>query len=228
MKKSKISCVVPAYNEGKRIGNVLKVLSKHELIDELIVVDDGSKDDTLSQIKKFSGITLITYKENKGKSYALMRGLKKARNNYLLLIDSDLVGLSKKDISDLIKPVLEDKADVTISLRKNSLNLYKFLGIDFISGERTFNKQILGNLDIIGNLKSFGFESYMNQKILQQKSRIGIVRWDNVISPRKSVKMGFFKGAVGDILMMKDIIKTIGFWNMIFTLFKMRKLIVKK
>lgn len=227
MKKNKISCIVPAYNEGKRIGNVLRVLSKHELIDELIVINDGSKDDTLSQIKKFSGVNLITYQKNKGKSYAIMLGLKRARNDNIILIDSDLVGLSKQDITDLIKPVLENKADVTISLRVNSLGLYKFLGIDFISGERVFSKKLLGNLENIGKLTGFGFESYMNRFIVEQKKRIAVVNWKKVISPRKSVKMGFFRGTIGDILMIKDIIKTMGFFNMIITLFKMRNLIVR-
>jgi len=225
--KQKISCIVPAYNEGARIGKVLRALYKNKAIDELIVVNDGSKDDTESEIRKFKGVKLITYKKNGGKSYAIMRGLKASKNKLVMFIDSDLVGLREKDIVALAKPVLEDKADISISLRKNSLNIYKFFSLDFISGERVFKKELLGNLDEIGKLRSFGLESFMNKRIIKNKLRIKVVKWDNVISPRKSKKMGFFHGMVGDIKMIKQIIKTVGFFGMISIFFNMKKLIVK-
>ena len=182
---------------------------------------------TKEQIKKFSGVNLISYNKNKGKSYALMVALKKARYNTIVLIDSDLIGLQKQNITDLILPVIQNKADLTISLRKNSLSLYKLVGIDFVSGERVFNKKLLGDLDAIGKLKGFGFESFMNLKIIENKQKIKVVNWSNVISPRKSKKFGFLKGVLGDLFMIRDIIKTIGFVPMIKTLFQMRSLIVK-
>lgn len=223
--KEKISCIVPAYNEGPRIKNVLNILENHPLLSEVIVINDGSKDNTLQEISKFKRIKIITYEKNRGKSYALMRGLLAAKNNRILLVDSDLLYLSKEDISKLIKPITENIADVSISLRKNSLPIYKFAGIDFISGERVFKKGLLGDLKKISRLHGFGFESYMNDRIISQKQRIAVVNWKNVVSPRKSVKFGFFPGLIGDLKMTLQIIKTVGFIGMFVIFFKMRKLV---
>ena len=126
----KISCIVPAYNEAKRISNVIHILVDHPLIDEVIVVNDASTDSTQKIIEKISGITLINHEVNRGKTQAVMTGVKKSKNNLIVLIDSDLIGLSKEAITNLILPVVNNKSDMTISLRKNALSIYKMMGID--------------------------------------------------------------------------------------------------
>src|SRR3989338_9641304 len=97
----KISCIIPAYNEGVRIKNVLRAVYKHPLIDEVIVVDDGSKDNTKDIVKEFEGIKLII-QENKGKSQAVAAGVSQAEGDLLFFLDADLIGLTPKNISGLI------------------------------------------------------------------------------------------------------------------------------
>ena len=176
--KTKISCIIPVYNEGPRIAKVLKIICGHPVIDELIVVNDGSKDNSLDIIKQFKGIKIISYTLNKGKSYAIMEGLNAAKNNLVMLIDSDLVGLNKSNIHNLALPLIKNQADVSISLRKNSLLIYKLMGIDFVSGERVFNKNIFGNLKSLKRIPGFGLESLMNKRIIKKHLKIKIVRWD--------------------------------------------------
>jgi hypothetical protein len=62
------------------------------------------------------------------------------------MIDSDLIGLTSRHITDLIAPVREESADVTLSIRENSLGLYKFCGTDFVSGERVIPREILADV----------------------------------------------------------------------------------
>jgi glycosyltransferase involved in cell wall biosynthesis len=226
--KQKISCIVPVYNEGKRVGGVLKALIGHPLLDEVIVVNDGSTDDSEKVLKKIRGINLISYVKNKGKSHAVMTGMKKAKNDLLLMIDSDLVGLTAKDITALVKPVLEGKADVAMTIRKNSFQIFKKMGLDFVSGERIFSRKTIPSLAAIGKLTCFGLESHLNNLIVKNGMRLAIVNWKNVITPRKSVKFGYFEGTKRDLKMVMEIINYLGLWGIYKQVRGMQKLIVKK
>ena len=80
--------LITLYNEEPRIKKVLDKLKKYELI----LVNDGSSDKTLDIIKKYKNAHIITYKENRGKGYALQKGLryaKKAKIERLILMDGD-------------------------------------------------------------------------------------------------------------------------------------------
>lgn len=89
MKSSKIICIIPAYNEEKRIGDVIKRTRKY--VDGIIVVDDGSTDKT-SEVSKKSGAEVIRYKENQGVDYVSRVGLKEAikmKSDIILFLDGD-------------------------------------------------------------------------------------------------------------------------------------------
>lgn len=226
--KQKISCIVPVYNEGKRVGNVLKALIGHPLLDEVIVVNDGSSDDSEEVLKKIKGINLISYAKNMGKSFAVMTGIKRAKNDLLLMIDSDLIGLTAEDITELVEPVLEGVADVAMTLRKNSLPIFKLMGLDFVSGERIFSRKTIPNLDDLGKLTCFGLESHLNNLIVEKGLRLAIVDWKNVITPRKAVKFGYFEGTKRDLKMVGEIINYLGLKGIYRQVRGMQKLIVKK
>jgi glycosyltransferase involved in cell wall biosynthesis len=201
-------------------------LNHHPLLDELIVVNDGSKDNTLKVIKKFSGAKIITYKKNAGKSHAIMLGLKAARNKTVMLIDSDLVGLTRNNIDKLIEPVITGKADISMTLRKNS-GVYRLFGLDFISGERVFEKSLIGDLNQLDKIFGYGLESFMNKKIIEQKKRIAVVRWENVEITKKSSKVGFFRGVIGELKMTAQIIKLTGWIGIVRIFVGMKRLVVK-
>ena len=226
--KQKISCIVPVYNEGKRVGGVLKALVGHPLLDEVIVVNDGSTDDSEEVLKKIKGINLISYTKNRGKSFAVMTGMKKAKNALLLMIDSDLRGLTAEDITALVRPVLHGEVDVALTMRKNSWPLYKLLGLDFVSGERIFAKKMIPSLDELEKLTCFELESHLNNLIVKSGAKLAVVNWKNVITPRKAVKFGFFEGTKRDFKMALEIVKYLGIGGVYRQIKGMRRLIVKK
>jgi polyisoprenyl-phosphate glycosyltransferase len=100
----KASVVIPAYNEELTIENVIDACRGSLLIDEIIVVNDGSEDKTALLAEK-AGAQVLSYGKNMGKAYAIVFGAKHAKNNVLLLLDADLLGLSTKHVESLILPV---------------------------------------------------------------------------------------------------------------------------
>ena len=88
-----ISVVIPAYNEENAIASqidaIKKVLNAHEITHELIVVDDGSSDDTAGKAKR-GDVCLIQHPENKGYGAALKTGIHAAKYETIVIIDADV------------------------------------------------------------------------------------------------------------------------------------------
>lgn len=91
-----LSVVVPVYNESERIENLstlVEYLDKQIFTSQLIVVNDGSTDDTLQRLKTLSlppSSKLVSYRQNRGKGYAIKKGMLAAQGNFLLFTDVDL------------------------------------------------------------------------------------------------------------------------------------------
>lgn len=86
----KVCVVVPTYNNEQTLSNVLQSIL--EYTDQIIVVNDGSTDNTARLIQDFSEVNVVEYSPNKGKGYALQQGFKRALEldfNYAITIDSD-------------------------------------------------------------------------------------------------------------------------------------------
>ena len=91
----KLSVIVPLYNEEHTIIKVLNRLSetkKKDFAYEVIVINDGSTDNSLSLLEqnKYLYDQLITYEKNNGKGYAVLKGLEVAKGKYVIFQDADL------------------------------------------------------------------------------------------------------------------------------------------
>ena len=117
MKRLGISAIIAAYNEEKTLAEVLGVLTRNPLIDEIIVVSDGSTDATVEICRSFTGVTTIALRENCGKGYAMRVGVQYARHDVLFFVDGDMLNLTDEHISSLLMPVLRDECDMNIGVR---------------------------------------------------------------------------------------------------------------
>lgn len=226
---NKISCIIPAYNEGSRIKSVLDVVTRHSSLSQIIVVDDASRDDTAKVVSEYSSVTYILHSQNKGKSASIYDGFKAATGDYVLFLDADLVGLTLVDIDNLIAPIARNSASVSISYRGNSPRLWKLVGFDYISGERVLRKKMLENhIERILTLPKFGLEVFLNSLIIANQEKIAIIEWPTVASPYKSKKYGFWRGVYSDIKMMRDIFATVGVFGPLVQIYKMKKLIISR
>ena len=204
-----VSCIVPAYNEAARIGAVLQVLVHHPLIAEVIVVDDGSSDDTAAVARRHP-VTVVALPQNRGKTWALSVGFETARQPLLLLIDADLRGLTADHITRLVQPVLDGHAEVAISLRGNAPGLWRAIGLDYISGERVFPRALMtGRSAALRRLPKFGFEVFLNRLWLERGLSLSVARWPEVGSLAKARKHGLIAGLRADAAMMRDIFRTV-------------------
>ncbi len=202
----KVSCIIPAYNEEAGIGNVLRSVSNHPLISEIIVVDDFSKDRTREIAGGFPGVKLIVHENNKGKSQSVVDGVSASSGNIIFFLDADLIGLTPEKISLLINPVVSGQADISISLRSKTPWFWRLVGLDWLSGERVFFKALIENhLEEIKELPPFGLEAFLNKLIIKNKLRVKVVFWEDVESPRKLKKVGFFRGFIDEIKMFNQI-----------------------
>ena len=122
MNKIHLSVVIPVFNEEKRIKNLKKIdndLQRFPFGAEIIVVNDGSSDKTMNILKKLSiktSLKIISYKQNRGKGYAVKRGMLAAHGKYHLFMDIDL-STSLKEIPKFLKTI-EKGHDVVIGSRK--------------------------------------------------------------------------------------------------------------
>jgi glycosyltransferase involved in cell wall biosynthesis len=204
---------------------VLSVATAHRLIDEVIVVDDGSTDNTADIVRSFPRVRLIGSAENLGKSRAFAQGLRAARNDHIMHLDADLKYLTEANITDLAEPVLSGRFDMSVSVRKNSLAIYRWLGLDFVSGERVIPKRIVARcLSEIDKLPRFGIEVYMNERIIKECLRIAIVRFENVINTRKVEKMGWARGTIADCKTAVDVLRVISPLGVVRQHYRMRAL----
>jgi glycosyltransferase involved in cell wall biosynthesis len=205
-----ISCIICAFNEAPRISAILAVVSVHPLLHEVIVVNDGSTDNTAEVVRRFPMVTLISYPVNQGKSHAMATGVAAAKSDFLMLLDADLKGLTVSHITALAAPVLSGEADVSLSLRRNSLSIFRAIGLDFVSGERVIRKEVLSEtLKEINGLPNFGIEVFMNNQIIARQLSIMVARWPQVTQSRKTEKLGYWKGILAEYRMIVDLLHAV-------------------
>lgn len=121
-----ISIVIPAFEESERIGNSLRKIIEYvagqSLRFEIIVVDDGSGDDTSAVAERILSAQaacphrVIRYEQNRGKGYAVRTGLSAANGDIAIFTDADL-STPIDELSKLVRPIQADEFDITFGSR---------------------------------------------------------------------------------------------------------------
>jgi glycosyltransferase involved in cell wall biosynthesis len=165
----RVSAVVPAYREAERVADTVAALSRLAPVDEVIVVDDGSPDET-AEVAREAGAIVVRLPRRKGKAGAVAAGLAKAAGEVLLLVDADL-GTAAHAAEALLDPVLDGRADVAVAVfppgqggggfglvkRHARAGIRALTGRELaepLSGQRAFRREVLAAVGDLGR----GFE----------------------------------------------------------------------
>ena len=118
----KLSIIIPVFNEEKTVSEIIDAVTNVKIpgvIKEIIVVDDGSTDKTVSRIDK-NKVKLIIHEKNKGKGAAVKTGIENATGDYIIIQDADLE-YDPKYIPTLLEPILQGKVKVVYGTRLKRL-----------------------------------------------------------------------------------------------------------
>ncbi|WAM34593.1 glycosyltransferase family 2 protein [Caldicellulosiruptor morganii] len=209
--KDRVVCLIPAYNEEERIGAVIDVVKSCRFVDRVYVIDDGSSDRT-AEVAHEKGVNVLRLSQNMGKAYAVFFGVENTQSSIVLLLDADLVNLKVKDVENLLLPVLEDRADMTVGVFSEgrfSTDLAQKIS-PFLSGQRAIKRWVFDRiLESRKDIKESGYaiEIILTEYAKKLKLRVETVQLPQVSHVMKEEKLGLLKGAQHRMKMYREILK---------------------
>lgn len=203
----KITCIIPAYNEEKTIENVIECVKNVEMIDEIIVISDGSVDQT-ANISRSLDVSTIELKQNCGKGAALVTGIENSNGDILIFLDADLIGLNEKHIESLLFPVIKGETDMTIGLFKNGRFVTDIAQrvAPYLSGQRALKRNIIQDIDKL-DMTRYGIDIAITKQAEKRHFRFSTVELEDLTHIMKEEKLGFSKGFTERIKMYWQIIR---------------------
>lgn len=115
-----LSIIIPVFNEEKTIQELLKRVSRaklpNKILSEIIVINDGSTDQTLKILKKIKIIKLLNHQKNSGKGAAIRTGLNFAKGDIIIIQDADLE-YNPNDFSKLLQPIINNESKIVYGTR---------------------------------------------------------------------------------------------------------------
>jgi len=217
MPKNKIVAIIPAFNEAETISQVIKSTQKH--VFQIIVVNDNSIDQTAKLAKK-TGAIVISNPTRLGYDKSIEAGFAaaiKQKPNIILTLDADGQH-NPDDIPKLVKPIIQQKADIVIGRRpyKARLSEYLFtsigkskLGIDDpLCGFKAYQAKVYQHIGYFDQISSIGTQLIFNAH--QQGFRLD---QKNIILNRRQDTPRFGKRLIANCKILKAIIKILWYYR---------------
>lgn len=207
---TRYSIIIPAYNEARRIRRVIEVARRAPGVEEVIVVDDGSEDQT-ARVAAACGARVIRLRENQGKGAAMLAGAKAVRTDVVLFLDADLLGLTVAHLERLAEPVTSGEADMTMGLfddGRRTTDLAQRLA-PFLTGQRAMRRETFLAVPGVGET-GFGAEVAISTFARDMNLRVAKVTLPGVSQVMKEEKQGFWKGFQARLRMYWEIVRS--FW----------------
>lgn len=200
--------IIPAYNEAKRISRVLEPLTENPPLDEIIVVDDGSEDDTAAVADAFAGVRVIRLARNAGKGSAMRAGALATEAEVITFLDADLIGVRPEHVADLTNPVLEGDAQMTIGVFRGGrlVTDLSHLVAKHISGQRCLMRRDFLRAPGLEDSR-WGVETTLTRYAAARGWRCATVPMHGITQTMKEEKVGFLLGFARRLRMYQDILR---------------------
>lgn len=204
--------IIPAYNEGQRILRVLKALKQVADVKEIVIVDDGSVDDTAAIIEAYMlqdrRIKLLRQPINRGKGQAIYAGWAKLTTEYVVLLDADLIGLHPEHFHTLCEPVLSGLCDMTLGVFKggNWKTDFSHWATPWLSGQRCLRRDMLQYVNSQA-ATGYGLETALTVAARQQGWKVKHVPLVGMSHPISEIHRGGLKGVLHRLKMYGQILR---------------------
>ncbi|HTK59721.1 MAG TPA: glycosyltransferase family 2 protein [Candidatus Baltobacteraceae bacterium] len=199
-----VAAIVPAFDEEKNVGRVVRTLKASRGVGEVIVVSDGSTDRT-AQEAEAAGARVIGLRENVGKGGAVKMGAAATRAEILFLCDADFLGLAPEHVERILAPVLEGRLAMCTGLRDRGPLLTRAIAhLPLLSGERALRREVLDGVPR-RFLQGFRLEMSLNWYCRANRLPYGSVPTLGVGQVRKIEKVGLLRGLAGYAVMVWEV-----------------------
>lgn len=207
-----VSVIIPAYNEAGRITNVLKALKDVPFIVEILVVDDGSKDNTVAVVREYAStdarVKLIQNGTNRGKGQAVFTGWKQSSCRYILMLDADLKGLTARHVNELCVPVLNGRADMTLGVFRGGQWSTDFSHwvTPWLSGQRCLRSELFECVSPEAS-QGYGIETALTVLARQMHLKVTTVPLMGMSHPPGEIHRGSIHGFLNRVKMYLQILR---------------------
>ncbi len=197
MAKEKTIAIVPAFNEETRISSVLEVITASPGVDEIIVIDDGSRDKTSEKASLFP-VRVLRSEDNKGKGAALQWGINEAPEaDFYLFLDADLLNFHAGHIENLLAPLFTNKpADMAIGVFRSGKNERVNLAqryFSILNGQRALRKEFVNILPDL-SWSRFGVEILLTKYAKYAGRTVVYPELEGIGHVTKEEKLGLWGG----------------------------------
>jgi len=206
----KIAAVLPAYNEAARVADVLRAVLRAPSIEEIIVVNDGSTDNTAEIVRQMPGVCLVNLPVNRGKGGAMAAGASWTDADVLVFLDADLIGLRPEHVEALIAPVKAGRARMAVGKFQGGRLLTDWSQklVPSISGQRAIRREVFEQIPDIAQTR-FGVEMAITRFCHHYRVPTETVFLRGVTHPMKEEKLGLLRGWASRARMYYEIFRIV-------------------
>ncbi len=211
MIKDTFSCIIPFYNEGTQLLTIINTILNIKLIDQIIIIDDGSTNDIFSQTTSLDKtIELIRLDKNQGKSNAVKVGLARVRNTNIVMLDADYQNLQVQEVERILYKYTHTRVDMLLVKVKGGNNwMDRVLRKEVLfTGFRVLKESDLSKV-FHSNPKGYQLEVAINEFMIENTKKVAYIE-SAVMNVHKAQKWGLFYGLNKSIRMELAILNYLG------------------